>query len=51
MGGNYELHIWKSEGDVPEARRLVFFAGGIGLFFRFGGILKALGLLDEILDA
>jgi hypothetical protein len=39
------------EGYVPEARRLVFFAGGIGLFLRFGGIVKALSLLDEILDA
>jgi len=40
-----------SEWDVLEARRLAFFAGGIGLLFRFGGIVKPLGLLDEIPNA
>jgi hypothetical protein len=43
--------MMESEGNVPEARRLIFFAGGIGLFFRFGGIVRELGLLDEIPDA
>lgn len=32
-----------SEEDIPEALGLIFFAGGIGLVFRFGGIMKPRG--------
>lgn len=35
-----------TERDVPEAPEFAFHAGGSCLFFRLGGIVKALGFVE-----